>query len=56
MEMLCTGEPIGAVRACEIGLVNRVVPPEELDAEVDMLARRIASKSSAAIASGKQVF
>jgi enoyl-CoA hydratase/carnithine racemase len=56
MEMLLTGEPIGAVRACEIGLVNRVVSPEALDAEVDTLARRIASKSGAAIASGKQVF
>ena len=35
MEMLLTGETIGAVRACEIGLVNRVVSPEALDAEVD---------------------
>jgi enoyl-CoA hydratase/carnithine racemase len=56
VEMLFTGEPIGALRAYEIGLVNRVVSPEALDAEVDTLARRIASKSSAAIASGKQVF
>ncbi len=56
MEMLLTGEAVGAARACEIGLVNRVVPPEALDDEVDALARRIASKSSAAIASGKQVF
>jgi enoyl-CoA hydratase/carnithine racemase len=56
MEMLLTGEAVGAARACEIGLVNRVVSPEVLDAEVDALARNIASKSSAAIASGKQVF
>jgi len=56
MEMLFTGETIGALRAYEIGLVNRVVSPEALDAEVDTLSRRIASKSSAAIASGKQVF
>ena len=56
MEMLLTGETVGAVRACEIGLVNRVVSPEALDAEVEMLARGIASKSSAVIASGKQVF
>ena len=56
MEMLFTGETIGALRAFEIGLVNRVVSPEALDAEVDALAKRIASKSSAAIASGKQVF
>ena len=56
MEMLVTGEPIGAARAREIGLVNRVATPEALDAEVETLARLIASKSGAAIASGKQVF
>jgi len=56
MEMLLTGAPISADRACAIGLVNRVVAPEALDAEVSALAALIASKSSAAIASGKQVF
>ena len=56
MEMLLTGEAIGAERAREIGLVNRVVAPEALDAEVEALARLIASKSPAAIASGKAVF
>jgi len=56
MEMLLTGEAVGASRAYEIGLVNRVVPPETLDADVETLARCIASKSSAVIASGKQVF
>jgi len=56
MEMLFTGETIDALRAYEIGLVNRVVSPEALDAEVEALARCIASKSSAVIASGKQVF
>jgi enoyl-CoA hydratase/carnithine racemase len=56
MEMLLTGETVDAARAYEIGLVNRVVPPEALDAEVETLARCIASKSSAVIASGKQVF
>jgi len=56
MEMLLTGAPISADRACAIGLVNRVVAPEALDSEVSALAALIASKSSAAIASGKQVF
>jgi len=56
MEMLLTGETVSAARACEIGLVNRAVPPEALDAEVGKLARAITSKSSAVIASGKQVF
>jgi enoyl-CoA hydratase/carnithine racemase len=56
MEMLLTGDPISAARAFEIGLVNRVVAPEALDAEVDTLARVIASKPAAIIAAGKQVF
>jgi len=56
MEMLLTGEAISAERAFTIGLVNRVVPPEALDGEVDGLAQLVASKSAAAIASGKQVF
>jgi enoyl-CoA hydratase/carnithine racemase len=56
MEMLLTGEAVDAGRAKDIGLVNRVVAPDALDAEVDGLARLIASKSPAAIASGKQVF
>jgi enoyl-CoA hydratase/carnithine racemase len=56
MEMLLTGAPIDAERACAIGLVNRVVPPEALDDEVNALATLIASKSASAIASGKQLF
>jgi len=56
MEMLVTGEAIAAERAREIGLINRVVTPETLDSEVENLARLIASKSSASIASGKQLF
>ena len=56
MEMLLTGAPISAERACAIGLVNRVVAPEALDAEVNALAALLASKSSAAMASGKQLF
>jgi enoyl-CoA hydratase/carnithine racemase len=56
MEMLLTGEAISAERALAIGLVNRVVAPEALDAEVDTLARLVASKSATAIASGKAGF
>jgi enoyl-CoA hydratase/carnithine racemase len=56
MEMLLTGTPISAERAYEIGLVNRVVSPEALDAEVGTLAALVRSKSPMAIATGKQVF
>jgi len=56
MELLLTGAPIDAARAYAIGLVNRVVPAENLDAEVSAMARLIAARSSNAIASGKAVF
>jgi enoyl-CoA hydratase/carnithine racemase len=56
MEMLLTGTPVSADRACAMGLVNRVVSPDALDAEVSALATLIASRSSAAIAGGKRVF
>ena len=56
MEMLLTGELISAARACEIGLVNRVVPSGELRASVDALARGIAGKSAFTVAIGKEAF
>jgi len=56
MEMLLTGDLIDAERARAIGLVNRVVAPEELDAEVTALARQIAGKLTLAVATGKEAF
>lgn len=41
-ELLLTGDLIDAVEAERIGLINRVVPAERLDAEVDALADRLA--------------
>ncbi len=55
-EMLVTGDFIDAAEAQRRGLVNRVVPLEELDAEVARLAASICAKSPAAIAMGKQMF
>ena len=55
-EMLMTGEFIDAETACAWGLVNRVVPPDQLDAEVEGLAREIASKSRVAVETGKRMF
>ncbi|NJN00616.1 MAG: enoyl-CoA hydratase [Aquincola sp.] len=55
-EMLVTGDFISAEQARERGLVNRVVEPEQLDAEVDRLAASIAAKPAAAIAAGKALF
>jgi enoyl-CoA hydratase/carnithine racemase len=55
-EMLVTGDFISAEEARERGLVNRVVAPEALDAEIDRLAATIAAKPAAAIAAGKALF
>lgn len=56
MEMLLVGEPIDAAEALRIGLVNRVVPTENLDAAVLTMARRIASKARRVVAIGKEAF
>jgi len=56
LEMLFTGQPISAERARELGLVNRVVPPEELDAAVDQLAGEIIAMSPQALELGKRAF
>ena len=56
MEMLLTGDLIDAVRARELGLVNRVVPEAELDAAVTTLAAQIAGKSPLTLAIGKAAF
>jgi len=56
MEMLLTGDFIDADTARQYGLVNRVVPAEQLDAEVGRLAQRILDKSAVAVATGKRMF
>ncbi|MHA7602700.1 enoyl-CoA hydratase [Alicycliphilus sp. T452] len=53
MEMLLTGDFIDARTALAEGLVNRVAPPEALDAEVQALVRSILQKPRTAVAMGK---
>lgn len=53
MEMLLTGDFIDARTALEQGLVNRVVAPEALDAEVESLVQSILQKPRTAVAMGK---
>lgn len=56
MEMLLIGEMQAASRAEDIGLINKAVPEDELDAEVKNFAEKIAKKSTYAIAIGKEAF
>lgn len=49
MEMVLTGELINAQEACRIGLINKVVPREELMGAVEKLALHIASKAPLAV-------
>jgi enoyl-CoA hydratase/carnithine racemase len=52
-EMILLGERMTAREALEAGLVNRVVPDEELDAAVSDWAGRLAAKSPALMRLGK---
>lgn len=55
-EMVMTGEFIDAPTALAWGLVNRVAPPEALDAEVEALARVLMAKPRRVLAAGKAFF
>jgi enoyl-CoA hydratase/carnithine racemase len=55
-EMLVTGDFIDAGEARARGLVNRVVEPDELDAEVERLVASIVAKPRVAVAMGKELF
>src|SRR5215831_9251996 len=54
MELILTGDMIGAEEARQLGLVNHVVAPEELEARTMELANRIAEMSPVALAMAKQ--
>jgi len=54
MELVLTGDIIGAVEAERLGLVNRVVPVELVLEEAKNIARKIASKPALAIKAAKE--
>ncbi len=56
LEMLITGAFLSAKEAKEEGLVNRVVPAEELDEAVLKMATTIAGKGREALTIGKRMF
>jgi enoyl-CoA hydratase len=53
-ELLFTAEAIDAAEAHRLGLVNRVVPAAQLEAEVDALANRIAALPAFAVRTVKK--
>ncbi|MBN2759812.1 MAG: enoyl-CoA hydratase [Rhodobacteraceae bacterium] len=55
-ELLTTGQFVDAARAVELGLINRAVPQDALEAETRQMAQTIAAKLSAAVKIGKRAF
>ena len=56
MEMLLTGDMIGAAEAVGLGLINRAVPAAELEDATLALAHKVASKSPLTLKIGKEAF
>jgi len=56
LEMLLTGDVIDAATAQSWGFINQVVPADQLDAAIDLLAQKIAAQPRATVASGKRAF
>ncbi|CAN5590180.1 MAG: enoyl-CoA hydratase [Actinomycetota bacterium] len=56
MEMLLTGDFVGANEAKDIGLVNKVVPADGLDDATNALAEKICEASPLVVGVGKQAF
>jgi enoyl-CoA hydratase/carnithine racemase len=56
VEMMLLGEKLDAEEAAQLGLVNRAVSPESLDAEVKKITDAIASKSPVTVRLGLRAF
>jgi len=54
MEMVLTGDPIDAEEALRWGLVNKVVPDDQLDQAVDELVGKLLKKSATALRLSKE--
>lgn len=54
-ELLCLGEPFNAERAREAGMVNAIVPAEELEATAMKAARRLAAKPRGALLAARRL-
>jgi enoyl-CoA hydratase/carnithine racemase len=56
LEMILTGERIDAAEAEKLGIVNRVVPSEELETATLELAKSLAARSSSTLQVAKKTF
>jgi enoyl-CoA hydratase/carnithine racemase len=54
-ELFLLGEPFGAVRAAELGLVPRVVPDKQLFATAMQIAKKLAAKPAGALRASKRL-
>ena len=54
-EIIMLGQPIGAMEALRIGLVNKVAPPENFMMEAESMARELAKRSPKAIEAIKRI-
>ncbi|MEI2776236.1 MAG: enoyl-CoA hydratase/isomerase family protein [Tetrasphaera sp.] len=55
LQLLLTGEPLSATRACEVGLVNEVVPADRLAERSSELAETIAGNAPLSVRAAKQM-
>lgn len=56
LEMMYTGDKIKAQQALELDMINQVVPAEQLDEAVNVLAAKLASKSGMTLGLGREAF
>jgi E-phenylitaconyl-CoA hydratase len=56
MELILTGDRMSAQDALRLGLVNRVVPKERVQAVAEEYAQRVAANSPSAVRASKEVF
>jgi len=54
LEMVLIGDPVDARQACEMGLVNRVVAPDELMTAARAMAKTLAARPKMAVQYGKE--
>lgn len=55
MELIMTGDTIGATRACELGLINTVVAADALMSEAKALAGRISANAPLAVQASRKI-